>query len=260
MPKEIKTISIAVKYLVLLVLILSAAACSSLNKKETSVFEPEESFRKANELIENKHFEEARTVLEDIKAKDASQNYAALAGVRIADTYFESGEYEEAAVEYEHFLDVQPYHKYSSYAQYKLAMSHYSMIKTVDVSYSWAKRALEEFEKLQRHYPRNPYMDIVDARMRACRQVLAEHELYVGKFYFKKGSYAAAANRFSGLVRDYADSKNESEALYYLSLSYENMGRRDEAVNTLTALIQKFPTTKLSGEAKELIDSLNNEK
>ena len=60
-------------------------------------------------------------------------------------------------------------------------------------------------------------------------------------FYFKKGSYEAAANRFNGILAKYPGSKHESDTLYYLGLSYENMGQRDKAVDTLTTLIDKFP-------------------
>ena len=249
-------------YCLYLIIFLFVSACSTdkAAMKESSVFEPEAAFRQANDLIKDRDYEAAREIFETIKAKDASRKYALLAGLRIADTYFEEGSYEEASVEYESFLDIHPYHKYASYAQYKLAMSFFKRIKTVDISYTWAQRALQEFEKLRRRYPRNPYMDIVDSRIKTCKNILAEYEFYVGSFYFDKGSYEAAANRFTGLLKNYPDSKKESEALYYLGLSYENLGQRERAINTLTALIEKFPSLELSGKAKELIRSFNKEK
>jgi outer membrane protein assembly factor BamD len=225
--------------------------------KRSSALEPEMAFKRANERIKKRDYETARELLEDIKAKDASQKYAALAQIRIGDTYFEEGSYEEATIEYETFLELHPYHRYAPYVQYKLAMSFFKRIKSVDVSYSMAKRALAEFEKLQRRYPRNPYMDIVESRIKKCKSILAEYEFYVGKFYFKKGSYKAAIGRFEGLLENYPDSKREPEALYYLGLSYEKLGEREKAINTLTLLIEKFPTVKLSGEAREFIASLN---
>jgi outer membrane protein assembly factor BamD len=103
-------------------------------------------------------------------------------------------------------------------------------------------------------------MDITESRISACERILAEYELYVGNFYFKKGSYQAAVQRFNGLLKDYPDSKNESEALYYLGLSYENMGQRDEAIYALNLLIKKFPTIELSNEARELLASFDSKK
>ena len=262
--QRIRILSKQKKYLYCLYLIifLLVFACSTdkAAMKESSLFESETAFVQANDLIKDRDYEAAREILETVKAKDASRKYALLAGLRIADTYFEEGSYEEAAVEYESFLDIHPYHKYASYAQYKLAMCFFKRIKTVDISYSWAQRALQEFEKLRRRYPRNPYMDIIDSRIKTCKSILAGYEFYVGSFYFNKGSYEAAINRFTGLLEKYPDSKKESEALYYLGLSYENLGQRERAINTLKVLIEKFPSLELSGKAKELNNSFNKEK
>jgi outer membrane protein assembly factor BamD len=261
MPIKNRFFDIVKKCLLSIILLLFVFACS-LNKtaKDTNVFEPEASFKEANDLITKGYYDEAREILETIKAKDATQKYATLAKVRIADTYFEDGLYEEAAVEYESFLDMHSYHKYAPYAQYKLALCYFKRIKTIDVSYSWAHRAWEEFKKLQRNYPRNPYMGVTESRINMCKRILGEYEFYVGNFYFKKGSYKAAANRFEGMLQNYPDSKKESEALYYLGLSYENLGKRDKAVTILTSLIEKFPSIKLTNEAKEIIASFDGKK
>lgn len=236
-------------------------ACSS-NKsvKKTSLFEPEAEFKEVNEKMKKGDYENARELLADIKARDTSGKYSSVAGIRIGDTYFEEGSFEEAAFEYEQFLNMHPYHKYSSYAQYKLAMSYSKRIKTVDISYSTAKRALEEFEKLLRVYPRNPFVSVVENRIKTCKNILAEYEFYVSKFYFKKGSYEAAAERLNGLLQNYPDSRKGAESLYYLGLSYKKIGKRDKSVETLTSLIDKYPTTELSKEAKEIIASLNKKK
>ena len=101
-------------------------------------------------------------------------------------------------------------------------------------------------------------MDAIDSRIRTCNRYLAEYEFYVGNFYFKKESYQAAAQRFDGMLLKYPNSRKESEALYYLGLSYKNMGDKEKAIVTLSALIDKFPATRLSAEAKGLIDSYNN--
>lgn len=240
----------------ILSLLFFIISCATTEKKEP-VFDPASSLNEATEKMKEGYYEEARVILQKIVEKDASQQYALLAKLKIADSYFEDEQYEEAVTEYEDFLKVHEQHKFSSYAQYYLAMSYYKRIKTPDVSFSTAKKALEEFEKLERKYPRNPYMDVVESRIHSCKRVLAEHEFYVAEFYFKKGSFEAAINRLQELLDTYPGSIKESEALYYMGLSYENLGQRDNAVTTLTTLIQKFPATELSNEAKKLISSFD---
>ena len=247
------------KGVLLLVVFLLCTGCAYFKKtKKDSVFKPEESLREANELIDKGYHEEAREVLEDIRARDASQQYAILARIRIADSYFEDGAYDEASIEYDDFLHIHQYHKYASYAQYRLAMCYFKRIGTVDISYSWAQKALEEFERLQRLYPRNPYMESTEVKINKCKTILAGYEIYVGNFYYKKGSYEAAIQRFSGMLRNYPDSIKAAEALYYIGLSYIQLGQRDRAVDALNDLIEKYPTFNLASHAKEIITSYNN--
>jgi len=230
-------------------------ACAGKEVREAAL-EPAVAFQKAEDLMGHGNYEEARKVLEGIRSVDASQQYSTLARLRIADTYFDEELFEEAVMEYESFLDTYPAGKYASYAQYKLAMSFFRQIKTADISYSVAQRALREFEKLRKNYPRNPYMEVTDERIKACQRLLAEYEFYVGSFYFKKGSYEAAARRFDGLLKNYPDSVQEAETLYYLGLSYKNLGKKEQAIDTLSALIGKFPSIKFSIDAKGVIASL----
>lgn len=237
-------------------------ACSS-NKgvvKDVPFGDIDSLFKRADEMVRKGDFEEARKILERVKAEDASQDSAPIAQLRIADTYFQEERYEEAEVEYQAFLDRYAYHTYAPYAQYRLGMTYFKRIENVDISYSMAKKALEEFEKLLIRYPRNPYIEATEQRIRGCRNVLAGYELYVGKFYFKKGSYLASAQRFEELLKRYPDSTSEAEALYYLGLSYKNLGEYEKAINTLNTLIEKFPQIKLSKEAKDTVASLNKKK
>ncbi|GAB4535156.1 MAG: outer membrane protein assembly factor BamD [Thermodesulfovibrionia bacterium] len=237
-------------------------ACSS--KKETIKDIPfgqiDSLFKKADEMMKKGDLEEARKLLERVKAEDTSQEFAPIAQLRIADTYFQEERYEDAEVEYQAFLDRYAYHGYAPYAQYRLGMTYFKRIETVDISYSMAKKALETFESLLIQYPRNPYIEATEQRIKACRNVLAEYELYVGKFYFKKGSYMASAWRFEELIKRYPDSTSEAEALYYLAISYKNLHEYEKAINALNTLIEKFPRTKLSKEARDMLASLNNKR
>jgi len=241
---------------ILLLVILTSCSLTKTSKKEPAPFDPERAFKEANDLIKEGYYEDARNILEEIRTKDVTGDYAVLARLRIADTYFEDEDYETAITEYEDFLKIYPYHKYAPYAQYRIAMSYFNRIKSVDVSYYFAKKALEEFEKLRTRYPRNPYISIVEGRIRWCKRMLAEYEFYVGKFYFKKGSYSAARNRFEGLLETYPDARIRPDALYYLGLSYKGEGNLDKAREVLQRLIEEFPSINLAVKARDVLASI----
>jgi outer membrane protein assembly factor BamD len=262
MPEKQQYNNILKQLIAYLFIMVIFFACSSKKAaiKDTSLYDAGARFEEVNEKIKKRDYEKAREILGDIKARDTSKEYAALAQIRIGDTYFEEGEYEEAVSEYKAFLDLHTYHKYAPYAQYQVAMSYYKRISGADTSYSLAKLALTEFEKLQKQYPRNPYMEITDKRIKICKDTLAEYELYVGKFYLQKGSYTAAAERFTSLLQLYPDSSSEPEALYNLGLAYKDIGEKEKAIDVLTTLNEKFPTIKLSQQARELLVSLKGKK
>jgi outer membrane protein assembly factor BamD len=258
-PTAGKQINIFLKCLLSFLLVFVFASCSSKGDiKDTGLSEAEEIFIEANEKLKEKDYEAATELFEKVRITDRTMRFSTIAQVRLADILFEQELYDEASFKYEDFLSLHPYNKYAPYAQFQLAMCFYKQISTIDVSYSLALRALKEFRKLQQNYPRNPYMDITETRIDKCLSVLAEHELYVGKFYFKKGSYKAASNRFNDLLERYPDSKNEAEAYYYLGLSYKNLGENENALKALKMLVEKFPTTELAKEAENIITSLNN--
>ncbi len=243
----------------LFIIILLVFSCSK-GQKETEFFEPSEMLKEADLLINDNKFEDARLILEEIRVKDASRKYAVIARLRIADTFFEDESYEEAAVEYESFLNVHTRHRYASYAQFKLAMCYFNRIKTVDVSYSWAQKALYEFEKLQQLYPRNPYLDATDEKIKVCRQFLSDFELYVGKFYFNKGSFHAAVLRLNNILQTYPESDKKPDALYYLGICYKNLGEQDKAAAVLNSLVENYPSLKIADKAKEVLASLHESK
>lgn len=233
----------------LLVFIASCSGKPAVRPAET--FDPEKAFAKANEQIDKKEYEEARVTLVEIKNRDMSKKFAPLAQLRIADSYVKEGESELAITEYQRFLEVYPDHQYASYAQYQIAMVYFNQIEGPERGYSGAAKALEEFEKLKRMFPRNPYKDVVDMRIEKCRNTMADYEFLVGEFYYKKGSYNAAITRFEELMKAYPDYKKEADVLFYTGMSYKNLGQKDKAIEYLNRLIEKYPNNKVTADAKK---------
>lgn len=244
--------------LVLILLILFIISCSSKPAvKPSETFDPEKAFAKANEQIEKKDYEKARAAFIEIKSRDMSKNFAPLAQLRIADSYVKEEEPELAVAEYQKFLEAYPDHKYASYAQYQIAMIYFNQIEGAERGYSGAARALEEFEKLKKMFPRNPYKDVVDLRIEKCKNTMAEYEFLVGEFYYKKGSYNAAIERFEGLLKKYPGYKGEADILFYTGMSYKKLGKKDRASECLTRFIETYPNNKLVKYAKKELSTLN---
>jgi outer membrane protein assembly factor BamD len=247
------------KYAAALVSLILLVSCSGKTAiKPVESFNAERDFAKANKLISEQNYTEARTLLLEIKNRDLTKKYAPLAELRIADSYVKEEQPDLAVAEYNKFLEMYPDNSYASYAQYQIAMVYFNQIESPERGYGGAQKALQEFEKLKTNFPRNPYREVVDLRIEKCRNTIADYEFLVGEFYMKKGSYNAAIGRYEGLLEKFPDYKKKEYVLLRLGTAYRKLGDREKAKEYLTRLVDKFPTSPLVRDAKKQLASLSN--
>jgi len=131
-------------------------------------------------------------------------------------------------------------------------------MRSYDRNQSHTKEALRWFESLIEKYPDSPLAEDARKMRDVCREKLARHELYVGKFYMKRDKYKAAAERFRAVALDYNGTKSVEEALFLLGKSYYSMGEGEQAKGVLRKLIEEFPQGKYTEESSELITKIGN--
>jgi len=217
-------------------------------------FDPVEKFREAEDKMQRFRYEDARKGYQEIQEKAPDRSYDADIMLRIADTYYGEEKYAEAQVEYQAFLNFHPVHRDASYAQFQVGMCNYNELTTIDRDPAITRTALKEFQALLTKYPASPYEDEAKKYIVICREKLAEYELYVGRFYHKKGSYLAALGRLEKLLKDFPGSAAEKDALYYAGLSYQERGDRAKAISVFETLAAKYPA--MANEADSLIAKL----
>jgi outer membrane protein assembly factor BamD len=241
----------------LLIVVALAASCAKKDEvKPPAEYDPEAAFRKANALIEKSQYGEARSELQKIKSSDPSMTYAPLAHLRIADTYVLEKETETAVEEFRRFLELYPAHKYAPYAQFQIGMVYFDQMEDAERGQDVARKALEEFEKLNRLYPRNPYRESLVYYIEAARSTIAEHIFLVGNFYYRKDSYEAAVNRYIQLLEEFPDFNGKEEVLYRISVGYARAGDPENARRYLDRLLSEYPESELAEKAeKELAES-----
>lgn len=247
MQKKIKKLIIL---LILIFIFSSLLSCGSKKPVKKEEFDPVVYLKKADELVSKKEYEEARKLLLEIKNRESAREYAPLAQLKIADSYLKEDEPELAIAEYRRFLELYPESTYAPYAQYSIGMTYFRRIEGAERGAGTAHKALEEFLKLEKMYPRHPYGDVLPLRIQKCRNIIAEGELLIGKFYYKKGSYKAAIGRFEGIVKNYPDFKNLDETLYLLADSYKRLNIPDNAKHYLNMLKEKFPDSRFVKKAE----------
>lgn len=185
------------------------------------------------------------------------RNYDPKVILKRAEAYYEKKEYIEATGEYQHFMDLHPLHEWADYALFKLGMSYFRQIGTIDRDPEPVQKAMGAFQRLLSVYPHTKYAEEAQEKIKAFKEALAQYQLYVGHFYYKKASYPAAIARFKQVLETYPDIPATAEALYYLGLTYYHQGSDSEATASLQDLLTRYPRTPYREEARRLLTRLN---
>jgi outer membrane protein assembly factor BamD len=122
------------------------------------------------------------------------------------------------------------------------------------------QKALEGFEKLRKDFPGSRYDGPAFEKIQECHDHLAQMHLFVGQFYYRRGSYLAAAHRFEQIMKLYPDKSVAPDALYFLALSYHDLGADDWASEKLTLLAEKYPDSAHSSEGRSLLAKIGGGK
>lgn len=157
------------------------------------------------EQFESQDYSDAIKTFTALKERYPYSRYAILAELKLADAYFQREEYPQAIAAYEDFSRLHPKNEAIPYVLYQIGESHYRQLLSVDRDQSATKQAILAFERLVKSYPQCSYASKAEEKIQNCRKLLAEHEVYVGRFYYKSEHYRAALARFKGVLDDYGD-------------------------------------------------------
>jgi len=186
-------------------------------------------------------------------------NYDPNVIMKRAESYFEKGSYPEAIVEYKHFLDLHRSHVLAPYAQYKIGLTHFKRFKTIDRDPEPIEESLVAFETLISEFPNSRYEEEARQKIIACHEYLAAHHLLVGKFYFNKDSYLAAAYRYEKVIDAYPEIEAAADAKYQLAMTYHNLGAQEWAADWLVDFVQHHPENKYYDDGMEMLADMQEE-
>ena len=200
-----------------LILALSFIAGCSLFAKKQTLSSPETIYEKGVEYYRNEKYRDAIPLFQRVKEEYPLSKYALLAELGIADSYFSEDQFIEAETAYSEFTSLHPTNPNLPYVIYQLGMCHYKQLMLIDRDQSETIKAKKEFERLTSQFPSSKFSALSERKIRDCRQRLAEHEFYVGHFYFKSKHYKAAIKRFEIVAKDYPNLGLDYKVGYFIA-------------------------------------------
>ncbi|MFH1435533.1 MAG: outer membrane protein assembly factor BamD [Pseudomonadota bacterium] len=228
----------------------------------------------ATELYEKgmKKFEgagcvEAVKIFTQLKEKYPFSRYSQLADLRIADCDFDTEEYATASQRYKEFTQRYPSHKDVDYASFKRALATYKRIPgssfimppVYEREQSFIKEAAREFREFLDDYPDSGHVEEAKGYYVKCLNLLADHELYVARFYYKKSKFKGAIHRCNRVIEKLKDSDMVPEAILLLGECYLKMKKEDQAVATFGFLMSKHSSSFQARQAEDYLKAMNKD-
>ena len=209
----------------MVLIVLNGCALSTFFFGEEEEKSPSELISEGMDNMDRGYYKAAFEAFQKVKDRYPYSKYALLAELKMADAQYQTKEYEQAYAAYDDFEKLHPKHEKIPYVIYQKGMCHFDQIRTIDRDQSHTLKAKEEFERLISRFSKDEYANRARKNLRKCLISLAEYELYVGRFYYKKGEYHAALGRFTYIIRNYPDTGQYNEAIEYISRCKEKLAK-----------------------------------
>ena len=158
-------------------------------------------------------FEAATEKFQKIKDRYPYSKNAIQAELKMADALYQREMFDEAYEEYSEFEKLHPKNPDIPYVIYQEGMCFYRQASTIDRDQSHTLQAREEFERVIKRYKKSPYANMAKRKLRESLVKMAEHELYVGNFYFRGEKYQAAMDRYLYIIDHVPDLGQYYEAI-----------------------------------------------
>lgn len=218
------------RLLVLLTLVGLISSCGLSKRwfgKKREDRPPEQLAKEGIEELKGRNYYAAEDIFAKIKDRYPYSDQALVAQVKLADALYYNEKYDEAQLAYQEFEKLHPTNKAIPYVIYQQALCFYRQRPTVDRDQTFTNKALAEFRRLQKKYPDSEYASKAEKYKLRCLEDLAEHEFYVGEFYFKTKHYTSALDRFQALSLEYPFFK-PAEVKEYIRKSQHNLANPKE--------------------------------
>lgn len=231
------------------------SACKSTEVDETAGWSINKLYAEAKAAAQANDYDKAVEYYNKLEGRAAGTMLAQQAQLEAAYTLYRQGKKEEAITKIDRFMQLHPGSPAIDYALYLKGTIYFSG----DIGYFGsyfnkdlsqrdqlaAKDAFQVFNELVTRFPDSRYTPDARARMVYILNSIAQSEVNIARYYYKKGAYIAAINRAEEAIRNYQQAPALEEALYIVYMAYEKMGMHDLSVDAKRVMDLNYPNSEL---------------
>jgi outer membrane protein assembly factor BamD len=208
--------------------------CASLEEDPTINWSAEELYTNAKGRLDDKFYDQSIELYKNLDLRYPYGPFAEQGKIDIAYAYWKMNNSASALMACDRFIREHPDHQNVDYVMYLKALVHFNDDKGLlgfFVSKNLAERdpgasreAFDILRDLVKRFPDSRYAEDAQLRMAYLVNTLAEHEVSVANYYFRRGAFVASINRAQSVIENYPRAPAARQALEVLALSYERSG------------------------------------
>ncbi len=251
-----------IRLLVLLLMVAMLAISGCARDKRDDDRGPEELYEEAQRSLQGRNYSRAIDQYRRLTTLYPFGRHAEQAQLDMAYAYYRDSQPERALTTLDRFIRTYPTHPNVDYAWYLKGLVHYDETmgflrrmfpgQVVDRDQTSAREAFMDFQELIRRHPQSRYVADARQRMVFLRNVLAEHEIVVGEYYFRRGAYIAAINRARYVIENYPQAPANINALDLKARAYTRLDLPELADDTRQVLRHNYGDVDIDKEHESM--------
>jgi outer membrane protein assembly factor BamD len=184
-------------------------------------------------------------------------DYAVLAELKIADSYFEQEQYDEALSYYRDFSELHPDHEKVPYTLLRAGLCRYHQSRPSNRDQTATRESLSFLDQLLSRYPRAPEANEGEPLWLEMRVRLGTHAMEIGDFYMEREEFQSAADRYRSVLNEFPGVGLDAQALYKLGVCYKQMNLDDEAAKIFQVILENYDGSEVARAAEDYIPAAN---
>lgn len=251
--------------LIALIMAVSLSACGIFGAEpidETKSWSATKLYREAKDELSSGNYDKAIEYFEKLESRYPFGIYAQQAQMEIAYAHYRQNDQAQALAAVERFIKLHPNHPNIDYMYYLRGLINFNdRVGLLNYFFKQdlserdpkaAQDAFDSFKHLVTNYPNSAYAEDAHVRLKYLVNALAQYEVHVANYYYRRGAYLAAANRAQLAVTKYGEAPAIEEALFVLVRSYDKLGLTDLRDDADRVFHKNFPNSKyLKAEQKQ---------
>ena len=237
--------------ILLLVIGIAVVAAGCRSHRDDTRSGPETIYARAQKAMKNSSYGEAIKQLETLQSRFPFSEPARQAQLDLIYAYYKNREVDPAVDAADTFIRENPTNPRVDYAYYMKGLIYFERQRSfmerwfnVDLSQRPpvnAKKSFDAFEELLKKYPHSEYAADARQRMISLRNRLADFELYVARYYMRRGAYVGALNRAKFCIENYDGAPAVQGSMKVLVDAYRQLHMPELAANAERVYADNYP-------------------